>query len=111
MNLTFKEWEDEGLKLFGEDRMKWRFVCPICDTVISVKDYRNAGANNNQIAFNCIGRFLPKEKCQRAFSEEQLIKGMPCDYTGGGLFRMNPVKVLDDNGVVHELFDFDRSEG
>jgi len=98
--LTKEEWLAEGKELFGDDQSKWKFVCPACGHVASVKDWRDAGASDGEIAFSCIGRRL--EKKRGAF--ESKGKG-PCDYTQGGLFKLCKT-IVDGEGY----FDFYRGE-
>ena len=97
--MTKTEWESEGERRFGKDRNNWRFVCPSCGHIATVKDYEDAGAPEGTIAFSCIGRFL--SKCNDAFQKGK----SPCNYAGGGLFRINPVIVVDGNDE-YNLFDF-----
>lgn len=98
--MTVEEWEAEGRRRFGPDKWKWRFVCPVCGHVATPEDWRRVGAEEGAVAFSCIGRWLPK-------SREALPPGgikrpaSPCNYAGGGLFRLNPVLV---DGV--QLFAF-----
>lgn len=94
------EWLAEGRRRFGDDQSAWRFVCPSCGHVASVADYKVAGAPEGAVAFSCVGRFLPKR--EDAF---QPGKG-PCNYAGGGLFRVNPVTVVRDDGAESYVFDF-----
>lgn len=84
--MTKAEWEAEGRRRFGDDMRQWRFVCPSCGHVASVQDWFDAGATEGQVAFSCVGRYLgnAKEMCQRPG---------PCNYAGGGLFRLNPQDV------------------
>jgi hypothetical protein len=83
--LTKEEWIREGREKFGNDQMQWRFVCPVCGHVASVQDYLDAKAPEGMIAFSCIGRLLGAAR--EAFGG----KGTgPCNYAGGGLFRLNP---------------------
>ena len=105
---THAEWVAEATRLFGADPMKWRFVCPICKHVATVQDWKDAGASEGSVAFSCIGRFLPE--CADAFSLTGDTKSGPCNYTGGGLFRLNPVTVIKD-GSEHQVFDFAPPEG
>lgn len=100
VKMTREEWEAEGARRFGTDRMNWRFVCPLCGYVASVKDWKDAGADEGEVAFSCVGRH--RQGSRSAFFEGG--KG-PCDYAGGGLFRLNPVHVTDD-GNVHQVFAF-----
>lgn len=98
--LTYAEWTAEAKALFGEKSDDWKFVCPLCKTITSIKEWRDNKVEA-QIAFSCIGRSNPT-KPKPAFAN----KGGPCDYAGGGLFRMNPVHVTDPEGHVHQLFEF-----
>ena len=102
---TLKEWQAEAERLFGADGMSWRFVCPLCGHVAAVRDWHAAGAPVGAVAFSCVGRWMPE--CKKAFTERG---AGPCDYAGGGLFRFNPILVTAvEEGVVHRVFDFDRS--
>lgn len=93
------EWEAEAQKRFGNDFMKWKFICPACNHVQTPADYKAAGLKSSMVAFSCVGRGL--QKAREAFGEG---KG-PCNYAGGGLFRLNPVTVKD-NGEEFHVFDF-----
>ncbi len=98
--LTYDEWIAEGTRRFGPDKMGWKFICPSCGYVASVADWRNAGDEKGSMtAFSCIGRLTGSEK--QMFDKT----GGPCNYAGGGLFGLNPMKVMQD-GVIHSLFDF-----
>lgn len=105
--LTFEQWNEEGERRFGTDRAKWRFVCPVCKHVASAQDWRDAGAPEGALAFSCVGRWL--EAPRRAFEDSGVG---PCNYAGGGLFRLNPVRVVrpqesdDEVPFVHEVFEF-----
>ncbi len=102
--MTKVQWLALGKQLFGPDPMKWRFVCPVCGHVATVADWKASGAGDGAVAFSCIGRWIDGSK------EAFVNRGQgPCTYAGGGLFRLNPIEVLDEQGKVHEMFDFDRS--
>lgn len=96
---SLAEWEAEGLRLFGPDRMKWKFKCPSCGYVAAVEDWKNAGGSSGMVAFSCIGRLTGSKK---EFGDKT---GGPCNYAGGGLFRLNPVKI-HYNGNTEEVFAF-----
>lgn len=87
ITMTRDEWHAEGQRLFGDDIMQWKFVCPACGHVASVQDWKDAGATEGAVAFSCVGRYLPV--CRDAFAEG---KG-PCNYAGGGLIGLNPIDV------------------
>jgi hypothetical protein len=99
--LTKQEWEAEGTRLFGPDKLQWQFKCPVCGFVASVQDWKDAGAGEGAVAFSCIGRH--KKKARKAFEE---CGPGPCNYAGGGLFRMNPVSVMDEEGNRYSMFEF-----
>ena len=101
-------WREEAVRRFGPDPKGWRFICPLCAHVASVADYKAAGAPNGAIAFSCVGRWLDKGAFVRdAFTG----KGDgPCNYTGGGLINLNPVKVHLDKGEPMYAFAFAEPE-
>lgn len=106
--MTYEEWETEGEKRFGKDRKMWKFKCPVCGYVASAQDYLDVGAEDG-IAFSCIGRWMDKKRDMMTVSKKSKSKS-PCNYAGGGLFRLNPLKVIDknDDGTeeIHDLFAF-----
>jgi len=102
--MTLNEYLAEGLRLFGSDRLQWKFVCPVCHHVASADDYRKAGAPEGAVGYSCIGRYLSKDQTRSAFNG----KGAgPCDYTTGGLFNLSPVEITDHKAF---FFDFARDE-
>jgi hypothetical protein len=106
--ITHGEWFKEAVKRFGTELSEWKFQCPVCGYVASVKDWRDAGAPDDAIAFSCIGRW--KTKPNRAF-EGGPSDGTdgPCNYAGGGLFRLNPVVVIYENDSERSTFEFAES--
>lgn len=100
VKMTFEDWRAEAKRRFGDDLDQWAFICPACKHVATIGDWKKAGAPQGTWAFSCVGRFLPKQR--KAFEE----KGAgPCNYAGGGLFKLNPVVVVS-NGEECERFDF-----
>ena len=89
--ISHRAWLAEGVRLFGRDVKRWRFVCPICEHIASVADWEALNTGAGAIAYSCIGRFLPRPaKVRDAFRQDG---PGPCNYAGGGLFRLNPVRV------------------
>lgn len=86
--MTEETWRAQAAALFGPDPMQWRFVCPVCGFIQSVQDYKDAGAPNGAVGFSCVGRF--REGSRKAFGG---CGDGPCNYSGGGLFQVNPVDV------------------
>lgn len=99
--LSEAEWVDEGSRRFGPDKRAWRFVCPACGHVACVQDWIDAGATPLQAAFSCVGRYL-KRRARDAFARGP----GPCNYAGGGLFGLNPVKVRTQSGKIERVFAF-----
>ncbi len=99
--MTLAEWQAEGRRRFGEDSNNWKFVCPICGRVASAQDWRDAGADDGEIAFSCIGRRI--DGSREAFGH---TGPGPCNYTGGGLFALNPIAVNFPNGLSMNAFAF-----
>ena len=33
---TLEEWQNYGYQLFGDNVLEWKFICPVCKTVITV---------------------------------------------------------------------------
>jgi hypothetical protein len=103
--LTFEEWKNRGKEIFGtEDRRLWKFKCPACGFIQSFEDFIKAGATEEEtfdmIGFSCVGRVM-KEKGQFLQDKKQ-----PCNYAGGGLFRLNPLTIITSDGLEHSFFDF-----
>lgn len=110
---TLAEWRAKAAELFGEDFMKWKFVCPVCRHVASVADWKDAGAPVKSAAFSCVGRWAgANPKIAKGDVGPNGIEGNgPCNYAGGGLFQLNPVIVVDPDGVEMKAFAFADSEG
>jgi hypothetical protein len=98
---THAEWLAEAKRRFGKSPAGWKFVCPSCGYVASGQEYKDAGAPIESIGFSCVGRW--KLPAKQAFDPKG--KG-PCNYAGGGLIRLNPVKVVTPDGSEHEVFEF-----
>lgn len=102
--MQFAEWDALGTRLFGPDADRWLFVCPSCGLVQSRADFNKLKAPppeiNKVVGFSCIGRWSAGKVY------EMLAGGQPCNYAGGGLFGLNPQKVVDPSDVVHAVFAF-----
>jgi len=105
---TLAEWRAKGAALFGDNFMKWKFVCPVCGHVASVQDWKDAGAPVTSAAFSCVGRWAgPHPEVHKGTFGPNGIPGKgPCNYAGGGLFGLNPVLVIDPDGVELRAFAF-----
>lgn len=100
--LTHNQWLKEGFERFKTmDVNQWKFICPVCGYIASIKDWIDSGAPIESAAFSCIGRW--KDKRRRAFGDQGLG---PCDYAGGGLFTLNPVHVTLQDETQVQVFEF-----
>ena len=96
--ITLDEWWKEGIRLFGEDRINWKFVCPKCKTIQSAKDFLEIidfpkEKIGTALGYSCIGRFIDE-------------KG--CDWSLGGLFQIHTVEIALADGEKRPIFDFAR---
>lgn len=106
VKMTKDEWHAAGVRRFGKEMLFWKFVCPMCETVIEVRDYKKAGAPESAVGMACIGRYI--KSSQRAFDcdrKGKITKGEGCDYASWGLFNMNPIEVECDGKIV-KVFNF-----
>ncbi len=94
-------WLAEGARCFGGQVLAWRFVCPSCGYICTIADWKEHGAPEAEIAFVCLG--TRKGAAHYATLRHQ---GGPCHYRGDGLFRLNPVRVLFEDGTQRDLFEF-----
>ena len=90
VNYSRQEWLDKGTELFGDDYSAWKFVCPKCGNIASGEDFKNAGADVNDMYSCCIGRYT---------------KDKGCDWAAFGLFDICSVHV---DGIP--VFDFATSK-
>lgn len=101
--MTQQEWMEEGKKRFGEDYMDWKFVCPMCGHVASIREFKEAGADSPNSAYQeCIGRYTGKGS-----PKEGDTSG--CNWVAYGLFGIPNGKGItviadDENGT--ECFEF-----
>jgi len=105
--MTKEESMAKGKQLFGENMMKWRFICPGCGHIQAVEDfkpYKDKGVTPDSARNECIGRYAGG----KSWMNDKQSKLGPCDYAGYGLFNICPVKVVDDQGE-HWCFAFDEA--
>lgn len=101
--LTLAAWIDTGTYLFGSNMLDWRFMCPSCGHVQTPRQFQALGADVDLAYFNCIGRHDGVHN-----AVDIGTKPGPCNYTGGGLFKLSPVMVLDPiTEKTQRVFAFD----
>lgn len=104
ITIKHEDWINEAMERYPNSS-KISFKCPVCGHSATLEEYKLAGAKDGQIGFVCIGRFLNAHKKAFGSSHENVPNG-PCDYSGGGLFRLNPIRVLFKDGTHSDYFDF-----
>lgn len=101
--MTQEEWLAEGKKRFGENFMCWKFRCPMCGHVASVREFMEAGAKDPNCAYQeCIGRYTGKGSPVKGDSSG-------CNWAAYGFFRIPNGKgiiVIAKDGIGTECFPF-----
>ena len=109
---TYDEWVQEAQARFGADPLDVAFKCPLCGHVATARDYEDAGTPWGGVGISCIGRWTSfRPGIDPPPTMRQVAEGGPCDYTGRGLVRLNPVEVEFPNGKTVAVFDFAEKEG
>lgn len=81
-------WMKEGESRFGTNRELWKYVCPLCHTIIMGKDYSYYNKEGAWVARICIA-----------------YDGGPCEeLTNEQINRTNPVGVI--MGENHTVYAF-----
>ena len=111
--LSVAQWRAKAESLFGPNKLRWRFVCPSCGFVATVSDWQSVGAPEGAVGFTCIGAFRKSpEDIVLAVQHTFQNRGGPCNYTGGGLDKLNPMMVdIGGDRPTLALFGFDKSMG
>lgn len=95
--ITLEDWYKEAESKFGKDKKEWRFQCPQCGHVQTMKDFldNNVEEAVNKFYFSCLGRWVPSRGC---------------DWTLGGLFQIHKVEVIHPEGGKNiPVFEFAES--
>lgn len=99
---TLNEWMKEGKNHFGKDFNNWKFECPVCNHVSSIKEFKDLGADPNDAYQQCIGRINGKG------TKNQTDLGNGCNWAAYGLFGTAGKGriVITDEGKEVEVFNF-----
>ena len=90
--LSSDQWWEEAQNRYPD--MEVVFKCPVCKYKQSISECKEHGMPDNTVGFSCIGRWWKAKP------------GQPCNYAGGGLFRLNPIVISFPDGGKTEMFDF-----
>lgn len=108
IKITHQQWMEEAKQRYGDRARDWRFVCPVCKTIQSGRDFLNycdSEQASTVLGFSCIGRFMPNPSA--AFGDHKGTDA--CDYTTGGLLNVSPVRVTmrdEEASIEISVFDF-----
>lgn len=102
--LTQSELVTEARERFGDDPLKWAFVCPSCGDIANGEDFSKALTEHPRknrsgeaviasdvVGRECIGRTLG------ALDKRQTYTGRGCDWAAYGLFA-GPWEIALPNG-------------
>lgn len=90
---TFDDWEQEGQRLYGADRLAWRFRCPACGNVQTMRQFKDAGLVPNLAYLHCASR-------------HGLGGSKTCKWTIFGLLRAVGRYVIDASYCPRLIFEF-----
>jgi hypothetical protein len=98
--LTQTEWEAKGRALFGEDKSRWAFKCPICGNAMSIE---RARAEFPELKGS---GWAPEQECAGRYTDRVKRKdGKRRDWCAYGLFR-GPLVVRANSGNEVPVFEF-----
>lgn len=91
--VTLAEWLAEGERLYGKEKLDWRFRCPACGHVQTIRQFKEAGLNPELAYLHCASRHHLGGKAN-------------CKWTIGGLLRVGGRYVIDAKYRPHLIFEF-----
>lgn len=101
---SLQEWLQEGKQRFGEDFTNWKFKCPACGHVATGQEFKDLGAEPNDMYTVCIGRINGKGTDGMKGKDE----GNGCNWAAFGLFGnlgKGRIVITPENKEV-QVFDF-----
>lgn len=91
--LTFNDWVAEGEKRFGKEKLDWKFVCPNCGHVQTMRDFQNADIDPQRAYQVCASRYNIGGKST-------------CKWSAGGLFCKEGQWVISQDYTPVLIFSF-----
>ncbi len=97
----FDGMASRGSRAFGTDPKDWKFVCPSCGTIQSVKDFLQLGCCPDDAVQECIGLHKWKSSLKQG-------EALGCGCTSYGIIgTMGKGRIVTDlKGYSAEVFDF-----
>lgn len=111
--LTQEQFVTEAKRRFGPDYLNWKFVCPACGTVQSIRQLKDAVVSSGgtpadvegYIGFSCIGRFTKQGDAGISAHHKGQSWNKGCNWTLGGLFTIHTMEV-EIEGRKRPCFEF-----
>ena len=91
--VTMAEWTAEGERLYGKDRLDWKFKCPACGHVQTGRMFLDAGMHTHLAYQECASRY-------------GLGGSKDCKWAIGGLLRVGGRYVIDGKFCPRLVFEF-----
>lgn len=88
---SMADWEREGRRRFGLNKLGWAWTCHHCLTSFRAADYALRGAPQAKIGFACLGAYE---------------KSIPCNYDGTNRVPSNPITIRLPGGVTAHMLAF-----
>lgn len=95
--MTLTEWRAEARRRYGDAASRWEFQCVACGhkqsgrSIMERTPTLTAEEVVSRVYFSCEGRW---------------VKGVGCDWTLGGLFKIHQREVIDEEGKSVPVFLF-----
>lgn len=106
--MPYEDWLATARRRFGWDPKKWRFVCPSCGHVQTLEDFlpfMDEELARTRVGFSCIGRYDGVHG-----NVPMLTEPGPCNYASGGLFCINDLWVVFEDGSKMPVFEFEEAQ-
>lgn len=91
--MTLSEWEAEGKRRFGDEQLDWKFKCPACGHIQSMREFKDARLEPQLAYLNCASRHGLGGKAD-------------CKWTIGGLLSLGGQYVIDGKYCPRLVFEF-----
>ena len=96
--LSYDDWLERGKALYGPDMLDWKFVCPVCGHVQTLREFADGGVDPDYGVCNCASRF-------------GLGGNENCQWTTGGALVIGGLYVINRNYIPVLVFDFAADAG
>jgi hypothetical protein len=105
---TLEEWRAEATRRGGGELLDCRMLCPLCGNVATPRQFKDAGADPERAAQECIGRVVGARGGLYVRTTKRRPMPRPCDWAAFGLFGTlnGGVFVITPDGKQINVFSF-----